>query len=109
MKWFFLCIAILTEVIATSALKSSEGFTKLTPSLVVVIGYSLAFYFLSLALKNMSVGIAYAIWSGAGTVLIALVGYFYYKQELDFAAILGLSLIVIGVLVINLFSNSVSH
>ncbi|MCO6496886.1 MAG: multidrug efflux SMR transporter [Chitinophagaceae bacterium] len=109
MKWIFLIIAILAEVTATSALKYSEGFSKLIPSIIVVLGYGIAFYFLSLTLKNMSVGIAYALWSGIGTVLIALSAYFLFKQKLDLPAIIGLSLIVIGVIVINVFSKSVSH
>lgn len=109
MKWIFLMIAIIAEVIATSALKSSEGFTKLVPSLIVITGYSIAFYFLSLTLRSMSVGVAYAIWSGLGTVLIALVAYFVFKQKLDVPAIIGLFLIVAGVVVINFFSKSISH
>ena len=102
-------IAILAEVIATSALKYSEGFTKLIPSAIVITGYLIAFYFLSLTLKNMSVGIAYAIWSGVGTIFIALVSHFVLKQKLDLPAIIGLLLIISGVIVINLFSKSVSH
>lgn len=109
MKWIFLMIAIIAEVIATSALKSSEGFTKLVPSLIVITGYSIAFYFLSLTLRSMSVGVVYAIWSGLGTVLIALVAYFVFKQKLDVPAIIGLFLIVAGVVVINFFSKSISH
>ncbi|HAA14628.1 MAG TPA: QacE family quaternary ammonium compound efflux SMR transporter [Cytophagales bacterium] len=109
MKWTFLAIAITAEVVATSALKASEGFTKLGPSVLVVGGYILAFYFLSLTLKDMSVGVAYAIWSGVGTVFIALVGSFVFKQKLDMPAIIGLVLIVAGVVVINVFSKSVSH
>lgn len=108
MKWLYLSIAILAEVIGTSALKSAEGFTRLIPSVVVVIGYGLAFYFLSLTLKSIPVGIAYAIWSGVGIVLISLTGYFLYKQSLDLPAILGMSLIISGVIVLNLFSKSVS-
>ncbi|NRB47925.1 MAG: multidrug efflux SMR transporter [Saprospiraceae bacterium] len=109
MKWIFLIIAIVAEVIATTALRYSEGFTKLIPSLIVATGYLIAFYFLSLTLKSMSVGVAYAIWSGVGTVLIAVVAFFFFKQKLDLAAIIGLLLIVSGVAVINLFSTSVSH
>lgn len=109
MKWIFLMIAIFAEVIATSALKYSEGFTKLIPSAIVLIGYAIAFYFLSLTLKNMSVGVAYAIWSGVGTILIALVAYLVFKQKLDLPAIIGFLLIVTGVIVINLFSKSISH
>ena len=83
MKWIYLLVAIITEVIATSALKESEGFSKTLPSVIVIIGYSLTFYFMSLTLKEMSVGITYAIWSGMGILLISLIGYFKYNQVLD--------------------------
>ncbi|WP_286911795.1 DMT family transporter [Flavobacterium sp. UBA4197] len=109
MKYVFLLIAIFFEVIATSALKSSEQFTKLWPSLIAVAGYAFAFYFLSLTLKTIPIGIAYAIWSGLGIVLISAIGYFAYKQTLDFPALIGIIFIIIGVLIINLFSKSVSH
>jgi len=109
MKWIFLLIAIIAEVIGTSALKSAEGFTKLIPSAIVVIGYGISFYFLSLTLKTIPVGIAYAIWSGVGIILISIIGYFFYKQSIDLPAIIGILLIMIGVIVINLFSKSVSH
>ena len=109
MKYIFLTIAIIAEVIATSALKSVEGFSRLAPSAVVVIGYGVAFYFLSMTLKAIPVGIAYAIWSGLGITLISIVGYFFYKQNLDFPAILGLLLILAGVVVINVFSKTVAH
>ena len=109
MNYLFLTIAIIAEVIATSALKSVEGFTKIGPSAVVVIGYGIAFYFLSLTLKTIPVGIAYAIWSGLGITLVSIIGYFFYKQNLDGPAILGLVLILAGVVVINVFSKSVSH
>ena len=109
MKWIFLSIAIIAEVIATSALKFSDGFTKLIPSLIVALGYGIAFYFLSLTLKSMSVGIAYAIWSGVGTTLITIAAYFLFKQRLDFPAIIGLVLIITGVFVINFFSKSITH
>jgi small multidrug resistance pump len=108
-KWIFLVIAIISEVIATSALKSSAEFTRLWPSIIVVTGYASAFYFLSLTLNVIPIGIAYAIWSGVGVALIALISWLYFKQPLDFAAIVGLLLIVAGVLVINLFSKSVAH
>jgi len=104
--WLFLAIAIVSEVVATSALKGSDGFTRLVPSVTVIIGYLVSFYFLSLTLKVIPVGIAYAIWSGTGVVLIALAGWWLYNQKLDTAAIIGMSLIVAGVLVINLFSRS---
>ena len=109
MKYIFLTIAIISEVIATSALKSVEGFSRLGPSIIVVIGYGVAFYFLSLTLKTIPVGIAYAIWSGLGITLVSIIGYFFYKQELDLPAIAGLLLILAGVVVINVFSKTVSH
>ena len=99
----------MAEVIATSALKASDGFTRLGPSLFVVVGYAVAFYFLSLTLRTMSVGVAYAIWCGAGIILIALIGWLVLGQKLDLPAILGMALIVAGVAVINLFSSSVRH
>ena len=109
MHWLTLAIAIIAEVVGTSALRASEGFTKVVPSILVVAGYSVAFYFLSLTLKNIPVGLAYAIWSGVGTVLITIVGVVVFNQRLDVPAIVGLSLILIGVLVINLYSKSVVH
>lgn len=105
--WIYLSVAIVSEVIATSALKAAEGFTRLVPSLVVVTGYALAFYFLSLTLKTVPLGVAYAIWSGAGVALIALVGWAWYGQALDAVALVGIALIVAGVVVLNLFSKSV--
>ena len=106
MKYLFLLIAILSEVAATSALRASDQFTKLWPSVIVVIGYASAFYFMSLTLKSIPVGIAYAIWSGVGIVLISITGYFLYKQKLDMPALMGMCLIIAGVLVINIFSKS---
>ena len=106
MKWIYLIIAIITEVIATSALKESQGFSKLIPSIVVITGYSLTFYFMSLTLKEMSVGITYAIWSGMGILLISLIGYFRYNQVLDSAAILGMSFIATGIIILRFFSKS---
>lgn len=107
--WLFLAIAIVSEISATSALKASAGFTKVAPSIVVVIGYLLSFYFLSLTLKVIPIGIAYAIWAGLGIVLLAIVGWVVYDQHLDIAAMLGISLIMAGVLVLNLFSKTASH
>lgn len=108
-QWIFLFTAVLTEVIATSALKPAEGFTRLWPSLVVVTGYVVSSYFLSLTLKTIPVGIAYAVWAGAGVALITLIGWVVFNQKLDFAGLVGILLIVAGVLVLNLFSSSVSH
>ena len=105
----YLAVAIAAEVIATSALKASEGFTRTGPSLLVAAGYGIAFYFLSLTLKTVPVGVAYAIWSGAGILLIALIGWLVLKQPLDLPAVLGMALIVAGVAVIQLFSKAAAH
>lgn len=107
--WTYLVIAIVTEVIATSALKASEGFSKPLPSVVVAIGYLVSFYFLSLTLKTIPVGIAYAIWSGVGIVLISLASWILYDQKLDLPALIGMGLIMLGVMVINLFSRTAGH
>lgn len=107
--WLYLSIAIVAEVIGTSFLKSAEGFTRLVPSVAVVVSYLVAFFFLGLALKTLPVGIAYAIWAGVGVALIALVGYAVFSQPLDIPAILGITLIVTGVAVINLFSKTVAN
>ena len=104
--WLLLAGAIVAEVVATSALKASEGFTRAAPALLVVLGYALAFYQLALTLRSIPVGVAYAIWSGLGTVLIALAGWRLYGQRLDAAQLGGMALIVAGVLVMNLFSTS---
>jgi small multidrug resistance pump len=109
MHFLYLFIAILAEVAATSFLKLSESFTKLIPSLLVVSGYTIAFYCLSLTLKTMSVGVAYAVWCGAGIVLVALVDIFFYKQSFDYPALLGMGLILIGVIMINVFSKNILH
>ena len=103
--WLFLIIAIIFEVVATSSLPATKGFTRLAPSLVVVAGYAAAFYFLSLTLRTIPVGIAYAIWSGLGIVLISIVGWVLYKQALDIPALIGMGLIIAGVIVINAFSQ----
>jgi len=102
----YLIIAILSEVIGTTALKASDGFTRVVPSLVVVVGYGIAFFCLSLTLRTIPVGVAYAVWSGVGIVLIAVVAYFRHGETLDTAAIIGISLILIGVVVLNLFSKA---
>ena len=107
--WLYLAVAIVAEVVATSALKASDGFSRLVPAILVVIGYAIAFVCLSLTLRSIPVGVVYAIWSGAGIVLITLVGYFAFKQALDAAALVGMGLIVAGVLVINLFSRTAGH
>lgn len=105
----YLGIAIVAEVCATSALKASENFTCLGPSIVTVLGYVIAFYFLSLTLRTMPTGIAYAIWSGVGIVLISAVSWVWFKQALDLPALIGLGLIIAGVIVVNVFSKSVGH
>lgn len=107
--WTYLAVAIIAEVIATSALTASAGFTRPLPSVVVVVGYGIAFWCLWLSLKSIPVGIAYAVWSGVGIVLISMIGWILFQQSLDLAAIAGMGLIVAGVIVINLFSRSVAH
>jgi small multidrug resistance pump len=107
--YLYLSVAILSEVIATSFLKVSDGFSKLGPSLVTVAGYAVSFYFLSLALREIPTGIAYAIWSGVGIVLITAIAWVFQGQKLDAAALCGLALIVAGVVVINLFSKAGAH
>ncbi len=107
--WILLGLAIAAEVVGTSALKASEGFSKLWPSAIVVASYGAAFYLLSLTLRTIPVGIAYAVWSGVGVVLIALIGWLVFGQKLDAAGMLGMGLIVAGVLVLNLLSKSSAH
>lgn len=107
--YIFLAIAITFEVIGTGVLVKTEQFTRLIPTLLVIIFYSASFYFLSLSLKVIPVGIAYAIWSGVGIVCIALIGFLFYKQRLDLPAVAGIFLIIVGVLVINLFSKSLTN
>lgn len=108
-NWVFLAVAICAEVTATSALKSSEGFTRLWPSLLTVLGYGISFYFLGLTLRVIPVGIAYALWSGAGIVLISLVAWALHGQRLDAPAMLGMGLIAAGAVVINVFSKVAPH
>lgn len=105
-KWILLTLAIFSEVVATSSLKSTEGFTKLLPSLIVLVGYGAAFYFLSLTLDTIPVGVAYAVWSGVGVAGIALISVFFLDQRLDAAALIGMGLIVAGVVVLRLFSDA---
>jgi len=109
MAYLYLAIAIIAEVISTSALKSSEQFTKLLPSVVVIVGFCVSFYFLTLVLKTIPLGITYAIWSGVGIVLITIIGMVFYKQNIDLPAMLGIGLIISGVVVINIFSKNVGH
>ncbi|OAH26212.1 multidrug transporter [Methylorubrum populi] len=109
LNWFYLAMAILAEIGATSALKSTEGFSKLVPSALTVIGYGAAFFFLSLTLRTIPMGIAYAIWSGVGIVLISAVGWLAYDQKLDAPAVAGISLIICGVIVLNVFSKATAH
>ena len=109
MTYFYLAVAIVAEVIATSFLKSCDGFTRFWPSIVVVAGYAVAFFFLSLTLRSLSVGIVYAIWSGAGIILVSIIAWIFFGQKLDVPAIIGIALIIAGVAVINLFSKSIAH
>lgn len=109
MNYLYLAIAIVAEVVGTSFMKQADGFTKLVPSLICVVAYLVAFYFLSLTLKTIPTGIAYAIWSGVGIVLIATVAWIFQGQKLDAPAILGMGLIISGVVVMNLFSKAAAH
>jgi small multidrug resistance pump len=108
-QWVFLFVAIASEVIGTSALKASAGFSRLWPSVIVILGYAAAFYFLSLTLKTIPVGVAYAIWSGAGVSLIVVISWLVFGQSLDLPGMIGISLIVAGVIVLNVFSKTVSQ
>lgn len=108
-SWLLLLFAVLAEVIATSALRASDGFRKPLPSLLVVMGYGVSFYFLSLTLRAFPMGVAYAVWSGIGLVLITLIGWLIYGQRIDLPALIGMVLILAGVMVMNLFSKSVPH
>jgi small multidrug resistance pump len=109
MAYLYLAIAIVSEVVGTAALKASHEFTRLVPSLIVVVGYATAFYFLTLTLRTIPVGIAYAIWAGVGIVLICLVSWILYRQTLDWPAIIGVGLIAAGVILINGFFGSITH
>ena len=104
--WIYLTFAILSEVIATASLKSTEGFTKLWPSMAVLVGYSAAFYFLSLTLEDIPIGVAYAVWSGVGVATITIVSVVFMDQKIDLAGVLGIGLIVVGVIVLRLYSGS---
>ena len=107
--WLAIAIAIVAEVMATTALKASQEFTRLWPSVLVILGYGTAFYFMTISLRVLPVGIMYAIWSGVGIVLISLLGWLVYRQTLDAPAMVGMGLIISGVIVINVFSSSVRH
>ncbi len=108
-SYLYLAIAIVAEVIATTSLKACEEFSKLVPSVMVVVGYCLAFYFLMLSLRSIPVGIAYAIWSGVGVVIVTLISYFIFRQALDKPALIGMTLIISGVIVIQTLSKSSAH
>lgn len=109
MNYHYLIITILAEVIATSALKATDEFTRFVPSLIVIVSYVIAFYFFTLTLRTLPVGVAYALWAGLGIVLVVLVAAIIYQQVPDLPAILGIGLIISGVSVIQLFSNTASH
>jgi small multidrug resistance pump len=109
MHWLYLAIAITGEVIGTSALKASESFTRIGPSLIVVVGYSVSFYFLAVVLRTIPVGVAYAVWAGAGVAAITVIGWVVFGQKLDTAAMVGIGLIVAGVVVLNTLSNTTGH
>jgi small multidrug resistance pump len=109
MAYIFLAVAIIAEVTATSALKACDGFTKLIPSVLVIVGYGVAFYCLTIVLQTIPIGITYAVWAGLGIILVAIVGMVHYKQVPDIPAIIGMGLIVSGVVVINVLSKVVSH
>ena len=104
--WVYLGLAIFSEVMATASLKSTEGFTKIWPSMLVLVGYSAAFYFLSLTLDDIPIGVAYAVWSGVGVASIAIISVVFLDQKIDLAGVLGIGLIVVGVIVLRLFSES---
>ncbi|MEP3349273.1 MAG: SMR family transporter [Marinomonas sp.] len=109
MIYLLLFLAILAEVVATTALKASDSFTKLGPSIILVVGYAVSFYLLSIVMRTLPTGVTYAIWSGLGVVLISIFGYLFANEKLDAAACIGISLIVAGVVIINVFSKTVSH
>lgn len=107
--YLFLLVAIVAEVVATTLLKKSDGFTRLWPSVASTIGYVVTFYFLSLSLRTLNIGVAYGIWCGLGIVFISLLAYLFYGEKLDAAAIIGLAFVVIGLVIINVFSKTVAH
>jgi small multidrug resistance pump len=107
--WFYLALAIVSEIVGTAALKAADGFSRAVPTLIVAVGYGISFYSLSIVLRSLPVGVAYAIWSGAGITLITLIAWLFYGQTPDLPAIAGMALIVAGVVVLNLFSKTVVH
>ncbi|MCR9125913.1 MAG: SMR family transporter [Rhodobacteraceae bacterium] len=107
--YVYLILAVMTETIGTSALQASAQFTRFWPSVLVVVAYGLSFYLMALTLSAMPVGVVYALWSGLGIVMIAIIGFLVFGQRLDLPAILGLGLIIAGIAVIHLFSNSATH
>jgi len=109
MIYLFLAMAIIAEVAATSALKASDEFTQIIPTMIVIVGYGAAFYFMTLVLRVLPIGITYAIWSGLGIVLVTVVGFLFYKQALNIPTIIGIGLIISGVVVINIFSTAINH
>ena len=109
MTYLYFAAAIISEVVATSALKATQEFTKLIPSLIVIFGYCISFYLLTLVLRTVPVGITYAIWAGVGIVLVALVGAILYKQIPDIPAMIGMALIIAGVVIINVYSKTFIH
>ena len=109
MHYLYLFLAVVGEVVGTSTLKATEGFTRLWPTLIVVVAYGVAFYFLSLSVQRFPIGVLYAVWSGLGVVLIAIAGYVIYGDRLDLPAVLGLTMIIAGVATIQIFSDTVRH
>lgn len=109
MPWLLLTLAIIGEIVGTTALKLSEGFTRPLPGIVAVIGYAVAFYFLAMVLRTIPIGVAYAVWSGVGVAAMALIGLVMFGQRLDPAAIIGIALIVAGVVVLNTMSGTSGH
>jgi len=107
LPYLYLFLAIISETVATSAIKSSEGFTKLYPSLTVIIGYSISFYLLSMVIKYLPIGVTYAIWSGVGIIFITLIGIFYYNEKVNLASMIGMGFIILGVIIIRLFSSHI--
>ena len=107
--YIYLLIAVVFETIGTASIQASEQFTRFWPSTMMVISYGISFYFMALTLKYMQVSVVYAIWSGLGIVLIGIIGWVVFKQSLDIGAVVGMALIIAGVVVINLFSNSATH